>query len=68
MLFMFSILLDFLIAVLISLMVYSLSRWLGLDENVSGFLSGMVCSWIIGTLAVRSKSFRDSDMEDDFDE
>jgi hypothetical protein len=65
---MFSILLDFLIAGLISLMVYSLSRWVGLRENTSGFLSGMVCSWIIGTLAIRKKAFHESDMDDDSDD
>jgi hypothetical protein len=47
---MLSFLFDLFISSLITLMIYSLCRYLGVYENAAGFIAGCLFVWIMGVL------------------
>jgi hypothetical protein len=53
------LLFDLFISILITLMVYSLTRWIGLPENVSGFIGG--CVYVVVLKILRGKDFNQDD-------
>lgn len=55
---MLSFLFDLFISSLITLMIYSLCRYLGVYENAAGFIAGCMFVWLMGVL--HGKNYKSS--------
>ena len=58
---MLSLLFDCFISSLIVLMLYAFARYIGIQPQFAGFISGCVFTWVMGTLGTRVKNNSDQD-------